>query len=515
MITTFTQDIYNMLCQKYPNQNIYVIGDQHFFHNNIIYYTRNNFSDIFTMNQNIIDKHNEIVSKDDIVIFLGDFCFKTEYIKDITIKLNGHKYLILGNHDSADLVKRYPNLGFEGVFLTPIKIGNKYLSHEPLIEGQRNDLQFNLILNEFKKISQKINYHGHIHDLDDKISNNYQNVTCEVLDYKPLLLCKTKKIDKNEKPLFINSASFTENITEFISKHHIQPQLIIGDYIYSMILESMSYYKDDYFVQGSYGLLKKYNLLTKFSDLDISFLYDNTISKNQNIDLFKNKVDTIYNSLKSIDNINLIFLKRYVSLRIFEALYTTKHPYFTSCILDSNLIAFDCYKKDDFIKLNKSTILQNYLQKNKPSIIEEYKFPNFQTQFLKPEGDIANLLLQIIYQTCPADKKLESLKRLRYVCKNTLLEQNVDYFSDIFSRLFLRNISFLYTVNRYDEIEYIQKQIPDVGFLSKSLPMIFYNQICDIINNPNSSFSLVRNEISNTSIDQVFDKCLTLIKSIK
>ena len=61
-----------------------------------------------------------MITKDDIVIFLGDFCFKYGSIKEILDRMNGHKYLILGNHDLEDLVKNYPNLGFEGVFTFPI-----------------------------------------------------------------------------------------------------------------------------------------------------------------------------------------------------------------------------------------------------------------------------------------------------------------------------------------------------------------------------------------------------------
>ena len=514
MITSFTQDIYQMLCRKYPNRNIYLISDQHFFHNNIIYYTRSQFTGVSTMNQYIINKHNEIVSKDDIVIILGDFCFKREYIKDTLMQMNGHKYLIIGNHDSLDLVKRYPALGFEGIFLTPIKIGNKYLSHEPLISGQKDDLQFSLILNEFKNISNKINYHGHIHNKEDNLPNIYKNVSCESLDYEPFLLCQTTSIEKNEIPLLINSPLFDEIVDEIILKHHIQPQLLIGDYIYAMMLESLSSYQNDYFVQGSYGLLKKYNLFTKFSDLDISFIYSNALSKKKNADLFKKKVDATYEYLKTIDNINLIFYKRYASLRILEASYTSKHPYFVSCMLDSNLIALDCYQSTDFVKLSEMTILQKYLHKKDAAILEQYKLPNFQAQFLKPEGDIANLLLQIIYQQDKNDKKIEALKRLRYLCKYVSLEKNFDYFSNIFNRLFLRNISFLYTMNRYDEIMYIKNQKPDISFLAKSLPMTFCNQISKIIENPNSNFSTICDEISNTSIEKTFDKCMSINKNI-
>ena len=76
-----------------------------------------------------------------------------------------------------------------------------------------------------------------------------------------------------EKPLFINSPYFDQILTEMTTKHSIQPKLLIDDYIYSMVLEVLSSEFSSYMIQGSFGLLKKYNFLTKMSDLDISFLY--------------------------------------------------------------------------------------------------------------------------------------------------------------------------------------------------------------------------------------------------
>lgn len=146
MFTSYCQDIYQMLSKKHPNKKIYIIGDQHLFHTNIINYTRKCFSNVLEMNEYIITSHNETVGKDDIVIFLGDFCFKNSYIKEALEKMNGYKYLILGNHDQETIIKNYHNLGFEGVFTSPVKIKDNYLSHEPLIDGERTDLHFNLVL---------------------------------------------------------------------------------------------------------------------------------------------------------------------------------------------------------------------------------------------------------------------------------------------------------------------------------------------------------------------------------
>jgi len=80
---TFCQDIYEMLSKKHPNSRIYAISDQHFYHNNIIQYTRNNFFNVEEMNRHIIAKHNEVIKEQDVVLFLGDFCFKNSFISTI------------------------------------------------------------------------------------------------------------------------------------------------------------------------------------------------------------------------------------------------------------------------------------------------------------------------------------------------------------------------------------------------------------------------------------------------
>lgn len=511
---SFCIDIYQMLCKKYPNQNIYVIGDHHFFHNNIISYTRSQFHDVLEMNRHIIEQHNHVVGKDDIVIFLGDFSFKNGFIQSILEQMNGHKYLIGGNHDAKNLEKNYPTLGFEGVYVTPIKIQDHYLSHEPLTEGNRLDLQFKLILQEFQKCIQGVNYHGHIHEKDYFISNNYCNVSCEAVDYLPLLIGKTTSlINQEHPPLFINSHYFDDVLFSLKKKHNIDPSLFITDYIYSYLLENCSDYQNDYFVHGSFGLLKKYYFLSKMSDLDISMFYKSCKSKGANISSLKSMVDDAYTSLKSIDGINLLFLKRYSSLRMFEARYTSQNSYFSDCIFDANLIFLDCYKDTDFIKLKKESLLQKSLPKEYYSLTEEFHFPSFQANFLKPQGDIANLLLQFLFQKGHDEKKNLILKKLLFVYKKTFYHSEVEDLSNVFVRFFLRNISFLNTLRRFQEIEYIQNNdfcIPNI----EALPYELQAQIHDILD-VNSEFSDIFQEVSSIKPQDTLIACEKIIRELQ
>lgn len=50
------------------------------------------------MNEVIIKNWNEVVKKDDIVYFLGDFSFcSREQVKELVAKLNGRKIMVAGN----------------------------------------------------------------------------------------------------------------------------------------------------------------------------------------------------------------------------------------------------------------------------------------------------------------------------------------------------------------------------------------------------------------------------------
>ena len=122
----YFKDISEMLAKKYPDRKVFVISDEHFDHKNIINITRNDLfgsndidASLEKMNEHIINAHNSIVGPDDIVLILGDFSFKTgiERLTEIVSKLNGHKFLITGNHDKEEKPDIYFRAGFEDVFL--------------------------------------------------------------------------------------------------------------------------------------------------------------------------------------------------------------------------------------------------------------------------------------------------------------------------------------------------------------------------------------------------------------
>lgn len=94
--------------------NIWFTSDLHFSHKNILRHCEERLK-AFGIPGNISEEEkvqlhdkyliklwNKTVSKKDIIYVLGDFSFaNTENTKKIISKLNGNKFLILGNHDKS------------------------------------------------------------------------------------------------------------------------------------------------------------------------------------------------------------------------------------------------------------------------------------------------------------------------------------------------------------------------------------------------------------------------------
>ena len=101
------------LSNKFDCNHVFFTSDCHFDHANIIKYCSRPFETAEEMNRQLILNWNKVVSWDDTVFILGDFCFgqRTRWEK-ILPQLNGYKYLVLGNHDK---LKYIPENGFEAV----------------------------------------------------------------------------------------------------------------------------------------------------------------------------------------------------------------------------------------------------------------------------------------------------------------------------------------------------------------------------------------------------------------
>ena len=79
---------------------IYYIADMHFGHENVLRFDSRPFFDTNQMEKEMIGSWNARVTEADTVYLLGDAFWRNEENSvRILQRLNGHKYLILGNHD--------------------------------------------------------------------------------------------------------------------------------------------------------------------------------------------------------------------------------------------------------------------------------------------------------------------------------------------------------------------------------------------------------------------------------
>lgn len=506
---TYYKNIYETLSNKYPNTKVYVISDHHFFHENIIKYANRPFSNVLHMNEFIISSHNRVVSDEDIVLFLGDFSFKKIYTDELLSKMKGHKYLLLGNHDDEEIIRNYKTIGFEGIFINPVKFENNYLSHYPI--SDRNSMHYQLLLNEFNTNPNGINYHGHIHG--NIHEEKCINVSCEALDYTPLFIGYTSSKTLNSKKNLIESIEFNDIVKMLQESKNLNSTVIIADYIYTMMLEKLSE-EDDVIVYGSFPQYKKYGFIANFGDLDASIMYDDSISKSKNISKLKQRVDSVYKHLLDIEKIDLNFIKRYVNMCAFLYTFSDGEGTLINGALDMNMIPLDCYKNEDFISVHGTTAIEKMIQGHE--LTSEYVMPRFETKFLKTNGDISNLILQVLYQNEDLGKQSIALRRIRYICKyfGNTLTNNDSEFENMLSRFFLRNIIFLYTLKRKREIEYIKEQKFDYNKL-ELFPNSLREIVDEILLNPDSQYNFVKDEISKTHSKDILGKCKSLIKELK
>ena len=120
----------------FTGNKVYFTADTHFNHANIIKFCNRPFNDVEQMNETLINNWNCVVSKDDTVFHLGDFCLggAAEWTR-LLDRLNGKIYLILGNHDLKNIrqgfIQRFEHVSMQ-MFITVDK-QKIYLSHYPFL----------------------------------------------------------------------------------------------------------------------------------------------------------------------------------------------------------------------------------------------------------------------------------------------------------------------------------------------------------------------------------------------
>lgn len=166
-------------------------SDLHLGHDNIIKFSGRPFANARDMDEALLENHNKLVKPEDHWYNLGDvtmlrggrvqqeiFCSKIR-------KFNGHKRLLLGNHDHFP-VQTYLDAGFEKIYATWRGIDNILLSHFPIHPESMS--------------TARANVHGHIHANEspkpvlqvtksgEVIVKPYVNICVEKTAYGPITL---------------------------------------------------------------------------------------------------------------------------------------------------------------------------------------------------------------------------------------------------------------------------------------------------------------------------------------
>lgn len=166
-------------------RNIWVTSDTHFNHENIIKFCNRPFGDAKEMNGALVEKWNSVVQPWDKVYHLGDVYMGGGFSRESTLKLlkslNGHKRLILGNHDNGkdqilrevfekiDVWRMFPEFGI-------------LLTHVPVHESTLREGRFS---GQGKPQLKMLNVHGHIHT-NPSPEGPYKCVCVEQINYTPV-----------------------------------------------------------------------------------------------------------------------------------------------------------------------------------------------------------------------------------------------------------------------------------------------------------------------------------------
>lgn len=117
-------------------RKVFFTSDTHFNHANIIRFCNRPFADVGEMNERLIENWNSVVGPDDIVFHLGDFAWGGSDVWTTMLNcLNGHKTLIIGNHDMKNLRSGYTSYFDCITFQKQICVEGQviYLNHYPFL----------------------------------------------------------------------------------------------------------------------------------------------------------------------------------------------------------------------------------------------------------------------------------------------------------------------------------------------------------------------------------------------
>ena len=146
---------------------VHFISDLHLGHSRILEFSPDRKGgDVDGHSQWLVDAWNSSVKKGDVVWVLGDVCFSKAHLHYLK-RMNGHKKLLIGNHDKWDWETYY---GYVNEVRGFTKYKKNWLSHCPIHPTE---------------LRGEYNIHGHVH-MNFLQDPNYINVSVEALDGVPI-----------------------------------------------------------------------------------------------------------------------------------------------------------------------------------------------------------------------------------------------------------------------------------------------------------------------------------------
>ena len=261
---------------------------------------------------------------------------------------------------------------------------------------------------------------------------------------------------------------------------------------------------------------KKYGYQDDFTDLDASVIYNLRKSKKENRRLLIKANEAVFTALKDIDGFNISFYKRIDYICILSSLYARGDGNVIKSYLDMNVIMGDVYRPKDFTINEGMSDLEKLCLKYNYDVVSKCYFPKYSVVTLKAAGDIANLILQYLFQA-NRNNKAKIMKKIKFIMLRLTAQdkESLDDLEEIIIRYLIRNILFLTKARRIDEIAFIRATNINLDDLDKNLPESIKPLMNDIFMNSNSSFNQVFNYLKSVKDAFTLDTAKEILLSIK
>ena len=221
----------------------YYISDLHFCHDKLNErMDRRGFESVEAMNEYMIRQWNSRVKPRDEVVILGDFCMSRDAatVHAILDRLQGEKYLIIGNHDKYLKDKDFDTSKFKWIEHYKELKDNKrkiILSHYPImcyngqyhldregnpktwmLYGHVHNTHDERLINAFMEMTQQLvieDFNGN----DRHIPSQMINCFCMYSDYTPLTLDEWIENDRARRKKW---TGLPESIRELVTEDDVK-----------------------------------------------------------------------------------------------------------------------------------------------------------------------------------------------------------------------------------------------------------------------------------------------------